>query len=420
MDIIGMLKICISTVGNVIFAPEQNYGFFFIFIFIIYMQYRKNVYFQEVVYGKPRIPLSRMVLTSVLFGIGAGLFISVPMTLLGISFSENMGVQYLILISIALMLFEPRFICFSYSGGILSLVGLVFGLKSIDPTGILMLVAILHLLESVLMYFDGHNGAVPVFFQAENGRVVGGFSMQRYWPIPLALIMFAGYSVVSTAGSLPTPDWWPIFKPSIDPLRISEALFYAMPIPAIIGYSDFTSSCLPKEKCRNSAYKLALFSLALLFLSIVSSYVYAFKFIAALFAPLAHEYLIEHQKRKEKKGTPLFAHVEDGLKILDTLPGGVAEKMGMQPGETITTVNNKSIRTEVELENFFSVYIPYVWVEVKDRGGNIRTLEYKNYNEGIDSLDVLIVPESNEGLLTVKEGKSYIRRLFEQLILKNK
>lgn len=409
MDILAMLRICITTVSSAILSPPGNLGFV-LFVFIIYLQYKKTVRFQEIVYGKPKISLKNLVLSSVLAGTISGIVVSIPMTLVGVSFNQDMGLELLILLSLLFMLIEPRFICFAYSGGILSIISLVFGISRIDVTGILILVGLLHLIESLLIYFDGFRGAVPVFLEQDNGSILGGFTMNRFWPIPIALLLFAGYGGV-TGDVVPTPDWWPVIRPHIEPGRIQEALFTAVPVAAILGYSDFTSSYIPRDKCRRWAFKLVVFSLILLLLAGLSQYIYIFKYIAALFAPIAHEAFIEGEKRLEKRREPLFAPSDKGLKVLDTVPDGAGEAMGIMPGETILSINNREVLNESTLDDFFRSYITYIWVDIKDRQGNVRSAEYKNYKEGIDGLDIIFVPVNKEGLITVKERKSFIKKV---------
>jgi len=410
MDILSMLKICISTVSSAILNPATNFGFV-LFILIIYFQYKKVARFQEIVYGKHKTSLKDLMLSSILAGIVAGIAISIPMTLIGVSFNKNMGVEYLIPLSLLFMFIDPRFICFAYSGGILSLVALIFGISGIDVTVIMILVGLLHLLESILIFFDGHRGAIPVFLERDDNSVVGGFTMHRFWPIPIALLLFAGYGG-AVGDVVPTPDWWPVIRPHIDPGRIQEALFVAVPFTAIMGYSDFTSSYLPEEKCRKSSFKLAVFSLMLLSLAVISQYIYVFKYIAALFAPLAHEALIEHEKRLEKNRKSLFMPSDKGLKVLDIIPEGPGESMGIMPGDTLLSINNRPIHDEKAMDEFFSSYVTYIWVDIEDRHGNVRSAEYKNYKEGIDNLGIIFVPVNREGLITVKERKSFIKKLF--------
>lgn len=418
MDIIGMIKLCISTLSDAVLMPVQNIGYM-VFIIIIYSQYKRTAMLQDYIYGRPKTNIKNLLTTAILAGLVAGIGISIPMTLLGVTFNASMGAEYLLIVSLLLMMLETRFLCFSYSGGLLSLAALIFGFDFVDVTSIMMLVAILHLMEAVLIFIDGHRGAVPVFLQHEDGTITGGFTMQRFWPIPLALILLTGYGTSQTGG-VPTPDWWPLVLPAgIDMGRIKDALFQIFPLAAILGYSEFTTAYLPKEKSRNSSLKLLLFGIMLFILAILSSRIYIFKYIAAVFAPAAHELLIERSKKLERKRKSIFAASDRGIKILDTLPGGPAEEMGIKSGDTVLSINNKDVNSNDDVMEIFKEYITYIWVNILDRHGREKTLEYRNYNAGIDSLGVLVVPINTEGLAVVREQKSLGRRLFEKFKKKN-
>jgi Trypsin-like serine proteases, typically periplasmic, contain C-terminal PDZ domain len=412
MDILAMVRFCIQAIGTAVLVPGENI-IYIALLFIVYSQYRRTVRMQEIVYGIPRVQTGSLVITSVVSGIIAGIIISIPMTLLGITFSQDMGIQYMIILSVFLMLINPRFLCFSYSGGILSLASLIFGLKGIDVTSIMVLVGVLHLLEAILIYIDGHRGAVPIFLERKDGSIVGGFTMQRFWPIPIALVVFIGFNTI-TGESVPTPDWWPLIRPYIDPAHIKEAVFSIAPVAAVLGYTEFTSAYLPEEKCKKSSYKLALFSLVLILLSIASSRIYIFKYIAAVFAPLAHEYIIMREKRMEQLRPSIYDPVDNGVRVLDTMPQGPAEKMGIMPGDTIVSINNRPVVSEEAMAEIFKEYISYIWVDILGRDGKVRTAEYKDYKDGIDGLEILTVPRSREGLITFKEQKSFFARLIDK------
>ncbi len=78
------------------------------------------------------------------------------------------------------------------------------------------LVAILHLVEALLIFVSGHQHASPMYFKHSSGRIVGGFSLQKFWPMPtIALI---GAAVLGTGMEWETiamPDWWPIFQSGV-------------------------------------------------------------------------------------------------------------------------------------------------------------------------------------------------------------
>ena len=99
-------------------------------------------------------------------------------------------------------------------GGLLALVSLLFGFPEISVPQIMALVAILHMVESFLIFSSGHLGAVPAYIKGQGGRITGGFTLQKFWPIPLvALVVMAGGGVVE--GGIEMPGWWPLIKPGV-------------------------------------------------------------------------------------------------------------------------------------------------------------------------------------------------------------
>ena len=104
-----------------------------------------------------------------------------------------------------------------------------------------------------------------------------------------------------------------------------------VPVVAALGYGDIALSTTPKARCRSSAVRLMYFSGALLFLSVMASRYKIFAFLAAAFAPVAHEVLIIIGKNQEKKNMPLFRPPLQGEMVLDVVKGS-AEKMGLETG----------------------------------------------------------------------------------------
>ena len=116
-------------------------------------------------------------MSSILYGLLGGLFGSVILLLVGLSL-DNIGIVYLWPVAIFLFLFNPRFLCFAYAGGIIAVFSLFLrsllpaypvlgeikvlaGIMEIHLPSLLALVGILHLTESLLIYLSGHRGASP-------------------------------------------------------------------------------------------------------------------------------------------------------------------------------------------------------------------------------------------------------------------
>lgn len=405
---------------NLIWEAIRNYAqvvlsfifepIFWIMFFILFFQYRKLESIQKDVYGVVKYKKMEMMTSSLLAGILSGMFISILITVFGITFGKLEGAIFIIILSLLLvMLFDSHFICLSYSGGIVSLLSLILSflnskgiinisqipiLKSflnIDITAILILVALLHLVESILMYFDGARFPVPMFFK-KNNKIVGGFVLTRFWIIPLMILILLSLTPIS-GDTIPTPDWWPLIRPEGMPKDLSDAVFSLTPLFAILGYGDFTISRLPKQKVKESSINLFMFSITLFVLVILSMKIYIFKYIAAIFSPIFHELIIIINRKKEKTLDSLWENTYDGIKILDVVPNSPAEKMGIETGDKIVAINNRRVNTLYDAKVVLDEADRYLWIDVVKLDGKVKSLEYYNYQSEIGSLGIITIPQ---------------------------
>lgn len=411
-----------------------------IFILSMYMMYRRNSVLQRVMYGKKikHAPFEVMA-SSILFGLLGGLIGSLAISAIGISFYENTSILIIIFISLALMFINPRYICFSYSGGMWSIFVLIFTSLSangviknqsvianfisneavLDVTAILAMIAIMHFVEALLIIIDGDKGALPIFMKKDD-KVIGAFIMQRFWIIPMLLYVIIQQSTGGSDG-IAVPQWWPLIKPALPGNIIKNAIFSVVTFVIMMGYSDMAVTMDVRKKVKRSSIGLALYSIILLILSILSLKYYPLKYIAAFFAPIGHEALILYEQYMENKRKPKWQYTEDGIIVLDTTPGAPAEAMGIKSGEIVIGLNNISVKSMEDADNILKEYPNYLWAEVMDDSGNKRTLEYKDYVNGIRSLGIITVPQHEYGIPLVQEKDGFVRRqLYKMKGRKNK
>lgn len=438
MDIIKLLIFAVKSFSSGLIGmliDPSMWPFLFLFIYIIISQYRKVILMQEEIYGgKAKDSLKDLLSTSILFGLITGVIGSIAATVIGLTFGNTGGLYFVIVLSLLLMMIQPRFLCLSYSGGLLSLIilivnylygsgyagnGIVQFIHSninFDVSALMALVAVLHLVESLLMLFDGSTGATPVFME-KDGKLQGAFIMQRFWFMPVLIYI---YMKGSAAGGdvVATPAWWPVFKPAIAPNLIKNAVFAASPLLVMLGYSDFAVTTDVKSKVKRSSTGLLIFSITLLLLSYLSTKYYLFKYIAVIFAPLAHEGLILYERYRENKGIPIYSYKEDGIIVVDTIPSSPAEKMGIKPGETIVSINNIPVKNIEEAEEVFKTYLTYIWVSLMDNKGNKRTVECFDVSSGITGLGIITVPANGYGVPYVKEKEGFFERKIKKIFNK--
>ncbi|MGB9678388.1 MAG: PDZ domain-containing protein [Thermoanaerobacteraceae bacterium] len=383
----------IKTVAMAIFNP-----LFWLVVVLIWLQYKNKVKLEREILGKEQETMKDLLLDSIVYGLFAAIIGSIIIVLLGITI-ENIGLEYVWPLAILLMLINPRYICFSYAGGLVSLFSLIFGFPHINVPALMAIVGILHLMESMLIFLDGHHNSTPVFVELNDGRIVGGFSMQKFWPIPFAVLIIV--TGVTASQGFNMPDWWPIIKPTgIDTNNMILGITLGM---AALGYGDIAITKTPKKKSLVSAKRLLIFSLILIGLSIAGIYSVIFQFLAAIFAPLAHETIILFGQRDERINAPLFVAPENGVMVLFIAKGSPAEKMGISPGDTILKINDFTIKDDNDIINILSKQPDFLSITVRELGGSYTNYEYRD-SRGIKGIGVLIVPKSPQIVMKISDG----------------
>ncbi len=350
---VEILKSVLATAPTVIWdtGAGLRFVFFWFMVFFVGNQYTRTAKLQAQLYGKPRRnPLSLTLLAAV-EGFAVGVAGSYLMTFVGVSFTaDGGGLVFVMLTAVALMLVNPRFMCFSYAGGLVSLGYLIFGWPKVSVPALMGLVAILHLMESLLIFLNGSAAATPVYLE-QKGRQVGAFYLQRAWPVPLALLILAVLSPTEAAAGVSMPDWWPLLRTSPEILANPGAIFFLYALPAALGYSDLAVTGPPRAKTRRTSLHLAIYSLALLGLSVAATYWTPLVWVVALFGPLAHEGVVRLGNRLEMGGEPYFVPSGTGLMVLDVVPGSPAARNGLGPGWVVTHVNGEAVRGREEFED---------------------------------------------------------------------
>jgi hypothetical protein len=243
--------------------------------------------------------------------------------------------------------------------------------------------------------------------------VVGGFYLQKFWPLPLIVIVaILGRDVPINTEIL--PKWWPAIIP--DGQSLQTVTLQLTGLVAVLGYGDMTLSRTPKKKTEISAVRLLIYSISLLGLSLLSSKLYVFKFVAALFAPIAHEGLILYSQREEKGRKRLFEAGDTGMTVLFVEKDGPGFSMGLKPGDRIMQINNRSILGDADFKEVLGERLSFIWIEVMHVNGKTEIKEYTDYESGVADLKCLYVERHPYTVYRFDgKGNSKFKRLLKYL-----
>lgn len=304
-----------SIFSAVLFPPS-----IFVLIILIYIFYRKNRKISEKqnrIIGDSVESAIGLTLSQFVFGVFGGSVGSIILNMSGIVFDKNCRIEILFLVSLIFMFIKPRFICFSYSAALLGAVGIICEMISnilpgfeysnvfkMDILSMMIFVGIMHIIEGILVFFDGHRGAVPIYIE-KDGEILKGYSMRRYWPLPMSIIIMGGImnynGAYSSIGLEHIPYYWNMIK-SQDKLEIIKSagllisFFYA-----ITGYSTKTYTMTKKEKAHLSGIHIFSYGIILIIISQIARIGIAGEIIVVIFAPAAHEFMLNIQRKREER-----------------------------------------------------------------------------------------------------------------------
>lgn len=404
--------------------------FLYFGVILIYLQYKRQISLERKLFSSRLHSLSLELISSLAYGLMGGILVSILIAFMGIVFyPEDMWLVWMV--TGFLTLFHVRFLCLSYSAGIvgitagliqlyadqlrpyiddlsISWIAFLFDtLVKIHIPSLIAIVAILHLAESILIKLQSHKQATPLFIESKRGKLIGGFQIQSFWLVPLFLVVSTGES---SGGLFLDFSWWPLIGGAVGGLSF-------IPVPVVIGYSDLTSVYTPFEKTRKAAGYLFAYSVLLLAGAFLIEYWREYQIIAALFAGFGHELVLLIGRRKEKKLQPKYVHPKDGLKILAVLPGSIAEKMGIQTGEIIKKVNGKAVATRQELYDALQLQSTFVRLEILNWAGHVKFAQHSIYSGEHHQLGIILSPDEEAGFY-IDFKKINLLKLLSQKIQK--
>lgn len=331
-------------IKNTLYSP-----FFIAILLIIYYQYYKTHI------KKKRLEYSTSILFKTLgsafYGIVGGFITTIAFIYLEVVVIPK-DFMYILSMALILSLIDQRFICFAYAGSLISLLNIAIGFPQIDNKDIMLIVATMHIIESVLVIINGDKGSEKASFLYED-TIAGGFILNRFWPMPFVVF-------------------------------IGDDLIKPITLMAVLNYSDITLS-YPKNKSIFTGILMLFYSLSLLFITKALDN----NLIPPLFAIMGHELIILLNKYYEKNRFPIFKLPKKGVRVMEVFGKGIGKEIGLKTGDIILSINNVIINDDKDLyhiENLNNKNMHFI-LFTKNKG--ISEINYKGNKK---TLGISIVP----------------------------
>ena len=422
------MELILYTLRTVAYAIVEPMHIFMLVVLGI-MFYTKNKrisIMQKMTIGEMINSPLELTLSQISLGIIAGAIVSVILSMLGIIFNENSGIEVMFMISILLLFIKKRFICFSYSGAVLGAISILSSsLASVTNTSsyinvnileLMTFLGIMHMLEGILVMFDGGRGAIPVFSNRDE-KIVGGFAYNRYWALPVA-IFIAITSNISTAvtSSVATPDWWPIINKSQALLMLSSSIISAIPLYGVVSYNSVSFTKRKNVKPVYSGVGILIYGIILTLVSQLAQFGIIGQIIVVIFAPLGHEFMIKIQNKLEKSGQYIYFTDDNGVSVLEVAPTSPAYESGIRRGDKILEVNGEKVLSEVEIFKAVRENFNEISFKVKKITGEIVDLSILPKNKKVG---MLLVPRMVKVDNAISVDNDDFKKVLDEMKKKN-
>lgn len=415
-----LIMYSLRTVSYAIIEP--TYLFLLIALgLVFYFKNKKISVMQRMTIGEVINSPLELTLSQIALGIIAGTIISIVLSILGVVFNENSGIEIMFIISIFLIFIKKRYICFAYSGAVLGLISIISNLIAnytgyqsyinVNIVSLMVFVGVMHIAEGILVIFDGSRGAVPVFTNKEN-KIIGGFAYNRYWAMPVALFIVITSSFSSATTDIATPNWWPIINRSENLALLASAIIASIPLYGVVGFRTVSFTKEKNVKPIYSGISILIFGVLLTIISQLALLGLVGQIIVVIFAPLGHEIMLKIQNKIENNGKYIYVSDDEGVSVLEVAPNSPAYESGIRRGDKILEINNEKIISEVDIFNTVRSTFTEINFKIRKISGEIVDLRVLPKKKRIG---MLVVPKAVKKEDTIKIDNDNFKKILEEM-----
>ncbi|WAA09821.1 PDZ domain-containing protein [Fervidibacillus albus] len=242
---------------------------------------------------------------------------------------------------------------------------------------IALLIGFMVIVEGWLIQRNGSKHTSPKIIRSRRGLKVGIHESKRIWLVPLLFLI--------PEGSFSSPfDFWPV-------VPVGSETFSVLLVPYWIGFSQQIRISLPKEGLRAIGRQVIFVGFIATVFGVVSFSYPMLSIVAVLFAMVGRIVIPIVQRFQNNTYPYYFSKNERGIVVLDIIPGSPAEKMGIQIGEIIKTVNGISVANEQEYYAALQRNRAFCKLEVIDEQGENRLVNRALYEGEHHELGVIFI-----------------------------
>lgn len=242
-------------------------------------------------------------------------------------------------------------------------------------TIITLLIGFLMIVESMLIYQAKMNHVYPAVTLGERGIWLGEQQLKRLAVIPF--LMFIPANEVTNIG------------PILPYFQVGEQAYYIVIIPFIIGVQILARYELAMDAKQLLAKQKLYLALLVLVIGIASYFYYLLSFLAIVIALIGTEWIMYRNRLRNQYIAPYFGPVNEGVKVLGTIPKSRAAELQILPGEIIRKVNGIKVSDSQQFYKALQQSGAFFKLDVVDKNNEVRFIQSAFYAEDHHGLGIL-------------------------------
>jgi PDZ domain len=246
--------------------------------------------------------------------------------------------------------------------------------KEVIP-GAALLTGFLLLIEGNLISKSASQHTSPKLVRSKRGLRVGIHESKRLWLIPMLVL------IPSNALSIPI-DFWPI-------VPTPSGGFTFLFVPFWLGFGAQIRSQHPERGVRVIGKQVTILGTIVTFISAVGFWYPIASIVAVGIAIIGRILISVVYYVKDDAQIFYFSRGNQGIVVLDIIPGSPADKMGLQIGDVIRTVNGVQVQTTQQYYEALQLNRAYCKLEVIDDQGENRLVNRALYEGEHHELGVI-------------------------------
>ncbi|OFW77000.1 MAG: hypothetical protein A2201_03565, partial [Alicyclobacillus sp. RIFOXYA1_FULL_53_8] len=210
-------------------------------------------------------------------------------------------------------------------------------LAQVHVAGWLGIAAAIFLAEALFLTLHRNAAATPAVVTTKRGRSIGATVLQLPFIVPMLSV---------GAGSHVLPAWTPAMWPWLGTLAHGYTFVGA---PFIVGFSAVLLAVPGTIAIRTTA-RWSLVTGLILAVDAYATHRFGamYGWVGVVAAVAGRELPLWRLRKSENTAEPLFAPSPDGVRVLMTRPGSLAESMPLLPAEVITHVNQVPVHSNYD------------------------------------------------------------------------